>query len=291
MKFGFLMDSKEFSCKSFSIKTVANYDQVIKLFYETTNVSQGWIYGPERELQKSIEETKKFKLRGPIVCDDFYRLEPTHEIISDIDDDQYLRFMVLGYGFLQGLYLTPEGYSCIGRVPYERGKLNGLILSGNDYVRGMEKISAFYLSASQRKREQMFASIHWFLAGQSYSLEWDIFDAQYKVLDGVFNMLEISADSHAARPLVMARKFGIKEPEWMKLTSKKESKLSKERNTLSHQGQFGGSPIGYQYPEENYRLELVSFNTKLIAAAIGIDAPYISAEPDNRCYWGWDIRP
>jgi hypothetical protein len=291
LRFGFLIDRKEFNCSDFSIKTVPDYDEILNRFYESACVSNGWVYGPERKLNKSTNEKTKFKQRGPINCSSFYRMSATHEIMSSLTDEDHLRFLILGYGFLQGLYLTPEGYSYLGRVPYEPGKLNGLLLCGNDYISGMEKVNSFYESSKPEERNQMFASIHWFLIGQSYNFEWDRFDAQYKVLDGIYRLSGVKASFHAGRPVKLAKKYGIILPKWAELDSTgKKSELSKHRNELVHEARYGGHPIGYSYPSENYSLEFTSFNTKLIAAVLGIDMPYLKAEPENRCQWRWDIK-
>lgn len=291
MKFGFLIDKKEFECVDFSIETVENYDEVINKFYKFVNVSHGWIYGPEKELNKTSKEKDIFKQPGPKICDSFYRMYSTHNIKSNITDEDHLRFLILGYGFLQGLYLTPEGYSRLGRVPYEPGKLNGLLLSGDDYINGMEIINDYYKSSTEEKRNQMFACIHWFSVGQSSVFEWDRFDAQYKVLDGIYKLSGVNAPNHASRPVKLADKYGIILPEWAVLDSSgKRSQLSKHRNELVHEAKYGGHPIGYSYPSENYSLEFTSFNTKLIASALSIDTPYLEADPTNRCQWGWDIK-
>ena len=278
MKFGFLIDKKEFSCSDFSFETVDKFDEIMNSFYEYVQVSNGWIYGPEKELNKSSREKEKFKQPGSIVRDSFYRMSATHEINTNITDKEHLRFLILGYGFLQGLYLTPEGYSYLGRIPYEPGKLNGLLLMKDDYVIGMEIINDYYKSSSEEGRNQMFACIHWFSIGQSFSFEWDRFDAQYKVLDGIYRLSGITDVPHASRPVELANKYNIKLPKWAELDSTgKKSQLSIHRNELVHEAKYGGHPIGYSYPSENYSLEFTSFNTKLIAAALGINTPYLQA--------------
>jgi hypothetical protein len=291
LKFGFLADGKEFKCSDFSIATVDNFDEIMSSFYEHVRVSNGWIYGPEKELNKTSREKEKFKQPGPVVCDSFYRMSATHEIKTNITDESHLRFLVLGYGFLQGLYLTPDGYSYLGRIPYEPGRLNGLLLIKDDYVNGMEIVNNYYKSSSAKDRNQMFACLHWFLIGQSFNFEWDRFDAQYKVLDGIYRLSGIKKVPHAGRPVELAKKYVIKLPKWAELDSTgNKSQLSIHRNELVHEAKYGGHPIGYSYPSENYSLEFTSFNTKLIAAALGIDTLYLQADPENRNQWGWDIK-
>jgi hypothetical protein len=291
MKFGFLIDKEEFICSDFSIVTVDEFAEITSSFYDYVQVSNGWIYGSEKELNKSYREKEKFKQPGPLVRDSFYRMSATHEIKTNITDEEHLRFLILGYGFLQGLYLTPEGYSYLGRIPYEPGKLNGLLLIKDDYENGMEIINDYFKSSSEEDRNQMFACIHWFSIGQSFNFEWDKFDAQYKVLDGVYRLSELPNVPHAKRPVELASKFNIKLPKWAKLDSTgKKSQLSIHRNELVHEAKYAGHPIGYSYPSQNYSLEFTSFNTKLIAAALGIDTPYLQADPNNRSQWGWDIK-
>ena len=293
MKFGFLIDRQEVRCSDFSILILPNFEDKLKHFYETAKVSNGWVYGPEIELQKSSNELKEFKQRGPINCHSAYLLPPTHKIKPDIYDEEYLRFLVMGYGFLQGLYLSPEGYSYLWRVPYEPGKLNGLILCGNDRKNGMEQINRFYKNANQdeKKQDQAFAVMHWFLVGQSYTFQWDKFEAQYKVLDGIYNLIYGNdGKPHASRPVKLAERYGVILPQWAKLDSKGKSKLSSLRNELVHEAKYDGSPIGYTHTTENYALEFVSFNTKLICGVLGIDTPYLQSDPSTLDQFAWDIK-
>lgn len=294
MKFGFLIDGTEFDCLDFSIRKTADYSRIIEQFYSKTKVSDGWIYGPEHKLNHSAEEKRRFTSVPPVELARFYKLLPTHEIHSDSADNDFLEFLVLGYGFLQGLYLCPDGFNRLNRVPYQPGKLNGLILTGADHVRGMNKISRFYKASNGARRRQMFACIHWFLVGQTYHFPWDKFDAQYKVLDGLYKISEIVAGCHAERPVLLAERYGIKLPIWAEITKspqgQRESPLSKIRNELTHEAIFAGHPVGYSHPSINYALEFSAFNTKLISAILGLPTPYLDADPKNRDMWAWDFE-
>jgi hypothetical protein len=295
MKFGFLIDSKAFVCDGFKIAPVLEFNSVLKNFYKSACVSKGWFYGPKTELSKSSAEKKEFEANAPIVHKSFFQMNSTHQITATKDySDHHLRFLILGYGFLQGLYLTPEGYSYLGRTAYKPTKLNGLSLISDNYINGMECINQFYIDSNEEKRNQIFACIHWYLIGQSYQFSWDKFDAQYKVLDGIFNFSELQNNpkyiSHPNRPVKLAEKYGLILPLWAELDTNKKSKLSKLRNDLVHEAKYGGHPIGYLYPEENYNLEFRSFNTKLIAAALGIETPYLRTEPNNRLLGSWNIK-
>lgn len=288
LKFGFLTDKKEIICQDFKISPLPDIDDTLIEFYEKCNVSKGWIYGPEVELSKSFMEQKKFKLRGPVKCSDYYKLKPTHEVTTSTLNDEHLQFLVLAYGFLQGIYLIPEGNLYFTRTAYESGKLNGLVLSGDDYVNGMEQLHHYFLNANQKDRKQLFAILHWFLIGQSHEFQWEIFDSQYKVLDGIYKLSGVHAQTHAQRPIKLAEKYGVITPDWAELNEAK-SKLSILRNELVHEAKYAGEPIGYAHTENNYTLEFTSFNTKLICAILGLKTPYIKMNPECRQICGWDI--
>jgi len=297
MKFGFLMSSKRVKAEGIMIAPLPEFSEIINDFYETARISEGWVYGPELEKRKTTEEKTRFKSAAPKITEPFFRLPSTHEIRSkDLDDDQ-LKFVVLAYGFLNGLYLTPEGYACIRKVPYQEGKLSRLLLVKGDHEIGVRKIRQFLLNSNKQQVNSMRAILHWFLVGQSYEFEWDRFDAQYKVLDGIFKLASISSDSHAERPVELVKHwghYGIILPDWAKIDApegrKPKSKLSRMRNDLYHEAIYAGTPIGYSYPEENYDLELVSFNVKFIAALFEIDTPYLRSAPNDRQYWAWDMK-
>lgn len=292
MNFGFLIDPKAFRCAGFRIDPVMEFDSILEDFYKTVSVSNGWFYGPKIELSKSSAEKQNFEANAPIVHKSFFQMNSTHEITSTEDySDDHLRFLILGYGFLQGLYLTPEGYSYLGRTAYEPNKLNGLLLNRDDYINGMQCINRFYIDSNDEKRNQMFACIHWYLIGQGYQFDWERFDAQYKVLDGIYKLSGTKANSHADRLVKLTEKYGLILPSWAESDSNKKSKLSKLRNDLVHEAKYSGYPIGYSYPDENYSLEFRSFNTKLIAAALGINTPYLRVELNNRLLRRWDINP
>lgn len=134
----------------------------------------------------------------------------------------------------------------------------------------------------------MFAILHWLLIGQTYNFCWDRFDAQYKVLDGLYKISGIRSDNHASRPVDLAAKYGVQLPDWAKIITT-TSRLSTIRNELVHEAKYAGHPIGYAYPEENFGLEFVAFNVKLVAGVVGLNTSYLKAVPSNRCVYGWDF--
>lgn len=291
MQFGFLTDKREIHCKKFSIQPVTDFEEILSQFYKSAKVSNGWIYGPEVELKKNSREEQKFKNRGPICCASSYHIKSTHEIKGTITEDNLLRFLIIGYAFLQGVYLSPDSDIVLWKIPYEPGTLNGLLLFGNDYENGLEQIYKYSQTVNENELKQTFAILHWYLIGQTYRFEWDKFEAQYKVLDGIFRLSKLSANSHAHRPVILAEKFNLELPKWAELNkTKKSSPLSIIRNKLVHEAIYANKPIGYAHPNENYSLEFRSFNTKLICNILGIDTPYLKSIPGSRSRFGWDIK-
>jgi len=293
MKFGFLTDKTEFECEKFSIKLLEGFKEKKDDFYSTYPVSNGFIYAPQKQLSHSLTEKKLFSSPPPTVSSQLLFLPSTHEICSTYDDE-HNSFLILGYGFLQGLYLCPEGQGAFNRTPYEPGSINGVKLYGSDRENGMEAINQYFLNATVEQRSQMRACIHWYLMAYSMDHEWERFDAYYKVLDGLFRLnFKLNSNrskfiSHAERPVELANLFGIHILIWA-VVDGTASRLSIQRNELAHEATFANQPIGFSVPQVNYSFELSAFLTKLIAATLGLKTDYLYAKPDIRDYWSWDI--
>lgn len=286
-----MIDNKEIIGSNFRITILKDYDYKVKLFYDTARVSDGWFYGKEKELKKNRKEINNFKQPGLITTSFPCQIQPTHEVKSKIKDDDDLRFLIIGCGFLQALLLLPENFNYLYKTAYTPGKLNGLILCGDDYLNGMEIISNFYLNNDNKINLQMYAVLQWFLQGQSFIYDWEKFEAQYKVLDGIFQISGIKSENHPNRPINLAKKFNIELPDWAIIDqTKKNSRLSSLRNDLVHEAIYANHPIGFSFPEDNYSLEFRSFNLKLICSILGINTPYLKTNPKNNAYWAWDIK-
>ncbi|RDL46200.1 hypothetical protein DN730_03955 [Marinomonas piezotolerans] len=294
MKFGFLKDKIEFECEGFSVKILEGFDEKMDIFRSSYPVSGGFIYAPQKQLHHLPKEKKQFSSPEPMVSGQLLFLPPTHEICSTYDDE-HNAFLILGYGFLQGLYLCPEGQGAFGRTPYEPSSINGLLLYRSDREKGMEVINQYFINANVEQRSQMRACIHWFLIAYSMDHEWERFDAYYKVLDGLFRLnFKLNPNNsksilHPERPVELASLYGIQIPSWAVIEDKK-SVLSVQRNELAHEATFAKQPIGFALPQENYSFELCAFLTKLIAATLGLKTDYLYSEPDMREKWRWEIE-
>ncbi|MDK2955675.1 MAG: hypothetical protein PWQ57_1171 [Desulfovibrionales bacterium] len=297
MEFGFLMNSSEVTFGDITIAPLSNYNEVVQQFYEKASVANGWIYPPLKRVAQNFNEKKRFSKDGPEVPATHYYLSPTHSIHSqNIDtDDEHLRFLILCYGFLHGFYLLKDQYSYFMKTPYVRGKLHSLMPSGKDLESGMTTLNNLYQCCNEENRKRIFAIIHWFLVSGSYEMAWDHFDAQYKVLDGVYKYYSMQHRCkmipHACRPALLADVYGVQLPKWAITSKDSKSQLSLIRNGLTHEAFFAGEPIGYSYPKENFRLELTNFNMKLICGVLGLRTPYLFIAPEDRQMHTWNLPP
>lgn len=294
MKFGFLKDKTEFECEGFSVKILEEFDEIMDVFRSSYPVSGGFIYAPQKQLRHSQKEKREFNSPEPVENGQLLFLPPTHGFCSTYDDE-HNAFLILGYGFLQGLCLCPEGQGAFSRTPYEPGSINKLRLYRSDREKGMEAINNYFINATTEQRLQMRACIHWYLIAYSMDHEWERFDAYYKVLDGLFRLnFKLNPNRskfipHSERHVELASLYGIQIPSWAVIEDKK-SVLSVQRNELAHEATFAGQPIGFSIPDESYSFELCAFLTKLIAATLGVKTDYLYALPDMRDYWSWDIE-
>jgi hypothetical protein len=290
MEFGFLIDRRRVVFIKSEIKPLLDFDDRIDRFYKHACASNGWVYPPLVDANQNFREKEKFKTK-PQIPSSFFQIGPTHSITINPFDEEKAKFLILAYGFLNGVYLNPAGHLFVNRAAYEIGKLTGVILVGNDAEKGITAFSQYYDKASKVQRKLLFAILHWFIVGQTYNFEWDKFDAQYKVLDGLFHLSGLTAPNHASRPIELANNFGIKLPLWAQLNpDRKSSQLSNTRNELFHEARYAGQPIGYEYPKENFGLEFARFNSKIIVALVGLKTKFLQADPGNRDTWGWSFQ-
>ncbi len=291
MEFGFLLSDRRVVIDRIEIKPCHDMETVKEIFYRDSFVSNGWKYPPLEHLHVKSHEEAKFKAANPQISASYWQTPHTHSLSIDPYDDSKVRFLILGYGFLNGLYLAPVGSLMISRIPYQEGKLTGIILDGDDHEKGVKAVSNFYNNANPEQIKLAFAIIHWFTIGQTYQHEWERFDANYKVLDAIYKISGIGSCSHAWRPQKIAEHYGISVPQWAQYNSQNKScEISNIRNAFVHEALYAGEPIGYKHPETNYDLELKIFIVKLIGKILGFSTNYydlVESNPRGRFSWNF----
>lgn len=296
MLFGFLIHHQNILFDDVEIKPLPDIQDKIDRFHKNASVSNGFIYPPLQELDKKNEEKSKFASKTK-VNSVFYTLESTHSISKSNSDEEKIKFLILAYGFLHGVYLRPDGYLCIKKTPYELGKLTGVLPPNVDQcIKGMNAFSLFYDGSTHERRKLLFSIVHWFLLGQCYEYAWDRFSAQYIVLDTIFNLSGLNT-SHAERPQTLANNYRIAVPNWATTRTVVRNNrnvqtctLADIRNDLFHEAKYAGQPIGYTYPEENFDLEFVRFNLQLIICILGLNSNILRSSVGQRGMDVWNFQ-
>lgn len=277
MDFGFLIDKEQFQFCDCEIKPLSDIDDTLREFYDAAQVYNGWILPELEPKQQGFPENNDFRINSVMVAPIFYELKPTHSIILKSEDPAKAKFLILAYGFLQGLYLCPYKNLYIKRVPYQRGKLTDFTPLGRDYIIGMNAFAKYYDESDDHKRKLLFSILHWFLIGQCYEYEWDRLIAQYFVLDAIYQLSGLGKIAHAEKPERLANYYGIDVPDWavthmiMRNNRKKTTcTLAEIRNELFHEAKYAGEPIGYNYPNEHFDPGFRRFNLQSIISIVGL---------------------
>ncbi len=71
MEFGFLLDNRRFDVDGIEIKPRHDYEEIVRRFYETAYVGNGWIYPPLETVSLTAPERSEFKNQAPKVTSNF----------------------------------------------------------------------------------------------------------------------------------------------------------------------------------------------------------------------------
>ncbi|MBI9109921.1 hypothetical protein [Maridesulfovibrio ferrireducens] len=304
MKFGFLLDKTKITFDGITISPLKEQEEVVRFVFDEFPVANGWIYPPIKKVKLNRNEEKLNIKTEAYEHSIPFKLPATHQIKfenGNEDDDNRFEFLILCYGFLHGLYLLKDGYNYLIKTPYKKNTAHRFVPNKKDLKIGMSVLNNAHIENTEEIRKYIFAALHWFLISESYERLWEHFEAQYKVLDGVYKIAEKKKiitilkkkdRSHAKRPILIAKKFGLKIPNWADVKEgTSSSTLSILRNNLVHQALFEGEPIGYRQPKENYRRYFNNFNLNLICAVLGLNTKHLRETPTTRGITGWDLLP
>jgi hypothetical protein len=115
MEFGFLKNKRRFVSQNIEIRPLWDIDQKISCFNDYARLSKGWCYPPIKIADQTFFEKKYNK---PIeIQSNWHTLPATHTITLHSYDDDKVKFLLLGVSFVMGLYLSPAGYYCLGKIP------------------------------------------------------------------------------------------------------------------------------------------------------------------------------
>lgn len=293
LSFGFLQDDLQLNWASGSITPLPDHAAIVRCLLSPGDTCGGWLYPQLVEAPGNPSEAGS----RPAIPERWFSLPPTHLLTLSSEEPDLAPFMVTFLGFLIGLRLLPEGWNHVTRVPIQRGKLNDFSAGRDSLQRALEHGTRFWEGHSVEVRWATFGILHWHLFGQLYQEQFEIFRAQYIVLDACFHLHKLLDGDmnipHGLRAGVMGKKYGLHIPVWAQPdpVDKKKSPIGNLRNELFHEGLYGGEPIGFAHPKSHpmLNLELTAFNARLILSLMGIKNEYVKSKCDTRSKHSFDL--
>ena len=286
--FGWLPETRHYASGSLQISPLESAEHVIQSIREHPRSDGKWLHPPLIEEGLGAPPS----MQRPLVYAPSFQVDPTHVIRTNIPNESrpYLHFQIQVLGLAQGLRLVPRGWTHFYRLCLRPGGLTDLVCTPPDVETILAGAEAFWLShPAGRTRRLMFGAIHWHLFAQSYLHEFEIFNAEYTVLDTCFRIhCEIAGTaatpSHSRRPSFLCEQYGIPIPPWAAVTSTGSCRLADLRNELVHEAQYAGQSIGFAYPPDAYSLDvqLACLNTRLLIALLGFRTSYVTSRVDTR---------
>lgn len=284
--FGVLPEEITYTAHNVEIRPLPDAGQRIAMVLESDRVYRNWVYPL---IDKKIDQRGGAKREIDIHAEAFSLIE-THEIRTRDGaevDSEMLEFLIVLFGFVKGLRLNPEGWVHFYRTPVRIGELTDFTASrgrAEDALKVGENYWRTHGGTSVVRN--MFGAIHWYLFCQSYAHPFEVFEAQYRVLDTCWRLFvdthpgaPVRKPPHAERAKILCDTFAIPQPTWIV-----NGDLASLRNDLEHEARFAGSPIGFTavpaaYPAIHHQLAYL--NARLIVALLGMDSDYIRTSVES----------
>ncbi len=283
MDFGWLNEKFIYEIGSIIIRPLEDIDEAIAEVkgYEETN--DRWVFAPC--ILSNIG--KRHRQASEVL-----RLPRTHNISAKNNNgDDFLTYLIIMFGFSKGLRLIPEGWQHFYRAPVKIGQLTGAIGTKKEIGCFLSCCEEFWLRNSGNSFQNEFQGIvHLFLTAQAYTHQFEKFIFQYMVLDSCYTLTKnhpkgkiAKAGCHAERIVLLAKRYNLKLPDWAEMHGK-SSEISNLRNSIFHQGIWGGKSIGFDpIPRQRHIiLELISFNARLISAMVGYIGEFSQSDSQTR---------
>lgn len=271
VKFGWLAEHCVYSEDRFHIKPIPEIDQAIAGVANSGRIKEDWFY-------------PLLLPKEPIRPAPWYKLPCTHTLHvagKQRDHCGLSILLVLVFGFLKGLRLIPEPWVHFYRVPTKLQQLQDFYVEERAVTRVLNRAYDFRMSNKAEVQRLMIGALHWHSFGRSYEHAFEVFNAQYTVLDACWKIhCELTGKkprcSHARRVEVLASEYGIQVPEWASTTNG-ESFLSQLRNALIHEGLWAQEPIGFTHPPlyKAIHIDLYHLNSRILLALLGDSTEYI----------------
>jgi hypothetical protein len=270
-EFGWLPLAKTFRGDGFHIEPLTDFGDVVASIRESAFVERDWFYPPLIE-------------GSTVRASEVFQLPTTHVLESDLSDDE-VHFIITVLGFIYGLRLIPEEWVHFYRARITPHTRVGFYIQDDAILRILSEARATWASANRSVRKKLFGALHWHMFSRSYEHTFEVFNAQYTVLDTCWRIYaeqkNIAKDPrHPERVVMLAQHYQVPLPPWAAIDDGKTSFLSRLRNELAHEGLFAGEPIAFAHPREHEAIhrELFSFNTRLLLALLGEDSWFVHSK-------------
>lgn len=275
--FGWLPETKTYATSEFSISQANTYGESVANVMQSSQIdSSGWFHPPITE-------------GPPARAEPAFQLPSTH--VLRIDDDiagemRLSSFVILVLGLLKGLRLVPEAWAHFYRVPTRPHQLTDFYVTDDAVSRVLTLAIDFWRRSDHAVRRLAAGAFHWHSFGATYLHSFEVFSAQYTVLDTCWRIYQHETNaksaSHAARVENLAAVFGVPLPAWA-IVHNGASDLSKLRNALLHEALWAGEPIGFAHPAtyKNLHRDLHALNSRFLLALLGERGRYVTSEIDR----------
>lgn len=282
IKFGYWPCEHNLEAGDIQVAPLPEFRDVVEAVKASSHIDGDWIYPPRN---------------GAFVP---YQIPSTHvmNIANATHGREFGELSISILGLLEGMLLIPQEWKRFYRAAIKPNTLSDLLCSKTEIEEVLKIVQTFLeANSSINIRRNLFGAIHWLLFSQSYEQEFEIFAWQYIVMDTCFRLyVDINAipkkqqPYHYLRPSFLANAYSIPEPSWA-IVNGNECELSKLRNEFFHEGRYAGHPIGFALStmKPNIKLQLISFNTRLILGILGVNCEYVRSRVDTRQMHGLNL--
>lgn len=292
MNFGFINLKYDFSTKYMTISTLPNLEEITECIRKKCWIENDWLYPPI--------ELVDGRPTQPFII---YELPVSHNLeFNKSENEELYHFIILLFGFLNGMQLVPEKWGHFYKTPFKKGKLVSFHLNKQEIIKILDIAYETYINSSGEIRKMLYSAIHWFLLGQSYIHGFEKFDAQYRVTDCCFKLFQkihktefeyskkdkklniichtnkcidfkVRNLPHSKRIEVLCLFYKIPIPWWACYNGFLDnSKISSFRNDLLHEAIYCNEPIGIKIENHNYDFWLSKLNERIILLLLGINS-------------------
>lgn len=285
--FGFLPEDKTYTVGRFSISPLPTIAATVRSIMESDRTDGLWYYPPLVPFKDYQADGRRKPVSNAVT----FELPATHSITPGGDRDVQLaelaEFLILVFGFLKGLRLIPQGWRHFYRTAIKPGHLVDFRPSHDRAEEVLHLACDLWLGLASDPplRRRYFGAFHWFLFAQSYTHPFELFHAQYIVLDTCWHIYERrkrppQRTKHTQRLPTLCEAYGLAHPTWPNDAG--ELNLTTLRNELVHEGLYGGEPIGFANTGTDIEGMLAEFNGRLLLALLGLRHPYLATPIGSR---------